>query len=282
MAEFPTGLPSFDDFNPTDTLQESNHSTRHNKVHSELSAVIQKLGIDNSLDANSQDYRVSQLESGILVVEGNVSSILSDMAALDSAIDTVASDLAALSSVAATLTGTQNLTNKTLVTPTIASLVNAQHGHTDAASGGSLGNNAVATSMIQDQAVTSRKAKLSIVGVNATSTNPMPASETDVVSSSVTFTLDTASYLLVTMFANLQTNGTSNATVKLNVDGSNESNVIFQRGSTSGSEDHGSNSKTYRLSLAAGSHTIKMREVASASSSCVASSLGWWALVVSQ
>lgn len=40
----------------------------------------------------------------------------------------------------ALLTATQTLTNKTLTTPVIGSFTNAQHAHTDAASGGTIWN----------------------------------------------------------------------------------------------------------------------------------------------
>jgi hypothetical protein len=46
----------------------------------------------------------------------------------------------------ATLAGSETLTNKTLTTPTIASLTNAQHTHQNAAGGGTLNSAALATS----------------------------------------------------------------------------------------------------------------------------------------
>lgn len=50
-----------------------------------------------------------------------------------------------------------SLTNFTLVTPTIASFVNATHDHTNAAGGGTLGTNSVPTAAIQSDAVTDAK-----------------------------------------------------------------------------------------------------------------------------
>ncbi len=47
-----------------------------------------------------------------------------------------------------TLTGTQTLTNKTLTTPTIASMTNAQHDHSDAAGGGTLNASAIAAGQL--------------------------------------------------------------------------------------------------------------------------------------
>lgn len=46
----------------------------------------------------------------------------------------------------ATIAGSETLTNKTLTTPTIASLTNAQHTHQNAAGGGTLNSAALATS----------------------------------------------------------------------------------------------------------------------------------------
>ena len=49
-----------------------------------------------------------------------------------------------LSTSVVTLTGTQTLTNKTLTTPTIGSFTNAQHTHSDAASGGTINASVIA------------------------------------------------------------------------------------------------------------------------------------------
>lgn len=51
----------------------------------------------------------------------------------------------------ATLTGTETLTNKTLTTPTIGSLTNAQHNHSNAAGGGNIPESSV-TNLVSDLA----------------------------------------------------------------------------------------------------------------------------------
>ncbi len=58
---------------------------------------------------------------------------------------------------AVTLTGVQTLTNKTLTTPTIASFVNANHSHQDAAGGGTLAEAALNLTDITTNNVTSTK-----------------------------------------------------------------------------------------------------------------------------
>lgn len=57
----------------------------------------------------------------------------------------------------ATLDGSESLSNKTIVTPTIASFVNATHNHQNAAGGGTLAEAALATTDITTNNVTSTK-----------------------------------------------------------------------------------------------------------------------------
>jgi hypothetical protein len=57
----------------------------------------------------------------------------------------------------ASLAGSENLTNKTLTTPTIASFTNATHNHQDAAGGGTLAEAALALTDITTNNVTSTK-----------------------------------------------------------------------------------------------------------------------------
>lgn len=59
MADYPTSLPSFTALDGNATLAANNHANRHNKVHTEVSAIAAKVGIDGSADTSSLDYKVA-------------------------------------------------------------------------------------------------------------------------------------------------------------------------------------------------------------------------------
>lgn len=62
MAQFPSQIPSINTSSSTDTLQEAGHTSLHNDTKDEVIAVAGKVGIDNSTDTTTHDYRVRQLE----------------------------------------------------------------------------------------------------------------------------------------------------------------------------------------------------------------------------
>lgn len=73
-----------------------------------------------------------------------------------------------------TISGSQTLTNKTLTTPTIGDLTNAQHNHSNAAGGGTLGSNIVTDAILRDSG------PLSVIGrTGPTTGNPGDISATD-------------------------------------------------------------------------------------------------------
>lgn len=105
---------------------------------------------------NMDDFNVAA-DTGTPAVIGNGDTVT---IAGGTGIDTSISGstvTAAIDSTVATLTGTQTLTNKTLTAPTIGDFTNANHAHTNSASGGALGSNTVNTAQLVDDAVTADK-----------------------------------------------------------------------------------------------------------------------------
>lgn len=141
----------------------------------------------------------------------------------------------------------------------------------------------ITTPMIADSAVTSRKSALTIVGASGVDQNPVSTTIGDIASSSVTFSVDVDSYILVTVSAWMQTNSTAFLDIYLNVDGTDEAKTLHQQGTVSGTTtDRKTNARTYKIALTAGSHTIKLRTKANASNSCVFQDATWYGLIVSQ
>jgi len=120
---------NIDDFtNPTGTDRVSTeiggrtHSEMHSDENDAIEALQAKVGVNGSAVTTSHDYKLSGVSG---------------------------------SDKAASLTGTETLTNKTLTsptingatltTPTIASFTNAQHNHTNAAGGGQITDAALST-----------------------------------------------------------------------------------------------------------------------------------------
>jgi microcystin-dependent protein len=109
---FPTTIDSKVTSLSTDYLSTTPHSDLHNNLEDRTIALETKVGIDSSADTDSQDYKISAVQS--------------DIDAYPEAAQVV------------TLTGEQTISDKTLTTPTIASFVNATHTHTSSATGGTL------------------------------------------------------------------------------------------------------------------------------------------------
>lgn len=141
--------------------------------------------------------------------------------------------------------------------------------------------------ILPDKSITSRMAALSIVGVEGNTLNPIPTTVTDIVASSVTFSCAVASYLDVSLSCRLQTNAGTVADMRLNVDGTDyafsgtEVRALYQENATANTL-HFTSSRKMRVTLAAGSHTIKLRTAASVASSAVAHSPSWWGILVAQ
>ena len=70
-TNFPENLDNFTNPNSDNPLSNPSHSEQHANANDAIEALQTKVGIDNSSDANSLDYRVSQLEteSGATIAE---------------------------------------------------------------------------------------------------------------------------------------------------------------------------------------------------------------------
>lgn len=58
MAIFPGGIPSYTDPTSNDYLDSPDHTTAHISYNQEIVAVETKVGVNNSINRNSQDYRI--------------------------------------------------------------------------------------------------------------------------------------------------------------------------------------------------------------------------------
>lgn len=119
-----------------------------------------------------------------------------------------------------------------------------------------------------------------VIGTEGTDHNPLPTTAADSPSSSVTFTLPVACYLYVTFGCNMQINTSLTCYLYLNVDGSD---VKQCRGTNAvAGQDYREVSRRVKLTLAAGSHTIKLRGMATQSNAAVNIAPYWYADVVPQ
>ena len=121
-----------------------------------------------------------------------------------------------------------------------------------------------------------------IQGVQGVGSSPAPTSETDVASSSVTFSLSVASTLLVFYGGEFQINAGAyrSLTVYLNIDGSNVGNAT--RSANQSSDTLSSCVDMYKVNLASGSHTIKLRNIANTAGTTAFNGGWWYALTFSQ
>jgi len=69
-TQFPGGLDSFLNPQPTDSVQLVSHAAQHANANDAIEALQSKVGVDNSLDPNSLDYKVRALENASLDTEG--------------------------------------------------------------------------------------------------------------------------------------------------------------------------------------------------------------------
>jgi len=63
MATFPTSLPSYTNPTSTDYLSSPAHATQHSGANDEIVAIATKVGINNSTDVNSLDFKTAYFKS---------------------------------------------------------------------------------------------------------------------------------------------------------------------------------------------------------------------------
>lgn len=79
-TSFPTSKDNLSNPEATDVLV--GHAQQHSNENDAIEALQTKVGIDNSTDVNSLDYKVSELESLVTSI-GNSSDTISDLLGLD-------------------------------------------------------------------------------------------------------------------------------------------------------------------------------------------------------
>ena len=122
-----------------------------------------------------------------------------------------------------------------------------------------------------------------IAGVQNTALSPVPVAITDVASSSVTFTLDVDSTLLITFGCDIQLNtGAARVGILyLYIDGVSVQTMSNTMGNT-GIDQHIYSAIQHKTNLTAGSHTIKLRGYGSTSNTVAINDAFWYALVFAQ
>lgn len=61
MTQFPEELDNFTNPTSTDSMETVSHSSQHSNANDAIEALQKKIGIDNSSDINSIDYKIKQL-----------------------------------------------------------------------------------------------------------------------------------------------------------------------------------------------------------------------------
>lgn len=74
-SNFPSNIDTIVNPNPTDPLSNPSHSEQHIIANTAIEALETKVGIDNSTDPNSLDYKVSNAEAQIVALESAVQTL---------------------------------------------------------------------------------------------------------------------------------------------------------------------------------------------------------------
>lgn len=155
MSTFPTATPSYAGFTGSHTLSADNHAAQHNAEQADIIALAGKLGVGASVasvgtilrgtGAGTSAWGQLDLTTDVLAFSSTaLRNVLTDETGTGSAVFATAPVMSNPS-----ITGGGSWTGSpTILTPTIASLVNAQHDHTNAQGGGQLGTNALQSNIV--------------------------------------------------------------------------------------------------------------------------------------
>lgn len=158
-AEFPTSIPTDHNSTGSETLAQAasglGHAALHNDHSDEIVAIATKLGTGSSTPSSGTVLRgtgagtsgwgdvdlTTDVTGTLPVANGGTGAVshTSGNVLIGAGASPVTSGKAAPTGDFVGTSDTQTLSNKTLTTPTIASFVNANHDHEDAAGGGQLG-----------------------------------------------------------------------------------------------------------------------------------------------
>lgn len=150
MAVFPGATPPAGTSSPTDTLVGAGHTALHNTSYDEIRALATKLGTGSSTatagtvlrgtgagtTAYGQVILTTDVTGSLPIANGGIGQ--NSLTGL-----TMPSAVLANPTITGTVAGGATYTSPTLTVPTVASFTNAQHNHTNAAGGGSLGASTV-------------------------------------------------------------------------------------------------------------------------------------------
>lgn len=91
-TNFPTSLDSLTNPNATDQLSSPSHSQQHSNLNDSVEAIESKIGVNNSTDPNSIQYKVSHLETAVGDI-GNSLDVTMELLGLEGNNDLTVSDI---------------------------------------------------------------------------------------------------------------------------------------------------------------------------------------------
>lgn len=75
-TNFPTSLDSLTNPNSTDELSSPSHSQQHSNLNDSVEAIESKIGVNNSTDVNSIQYKVSALQTLVGDLDNSTDSVV--------------------------------------------------------------------------------------------------------------------------------------------------------------------------------------------------------------
>lgn len=213
---YPSSLPSYAGFTSTHTLQADNHAAQSNQEQTDITAIATKVGTGASTSTNNTVLRgngtgttaydqvhLATDVSGVLPATAGGTGITSLGSGIPTFLGTPSSANLAAALTDETGTGANVFANNpTLSQPGIADFTNAQHGHTGASSGGTLGSGALQTNAVQSNQLATNAITLGYAQITTSFTHTGDTNSTQVTGLTITVTIPGGSRLIkVTAFA---------------------------------------------------------------------------------